>query len=98
MSTTIVLNGRGEYEIMNNRDMVGRIIPWEPSDPATKYKVQIGQYGGYYNGSYTWNQALDKLITASITSYTNRMLGVKRSANLIYKKRLKANTLHELAP
>lgn len=80
----------GDKIIYDGKRVIGSLI----SLGDDKFKIRIGEFGGFYNVSLSFNDALDKLITADIKNYTSRLRSIKTGANLIYKKSLKKKYEH----
>jgi hypothetical protein len=80
------LNERGEYEISMGNKIVGKLLPWNPRDPKTKYKVQIGEFGGYYHCSLDFKEALKYFEKVFIDTQTRLIQSTIRSCILIHSR------------
>lgn len=78
----------GTLVIYNNKTVIGKLIPWNKNG---KFKIQMGDTGGFYNVSLPFDDALAYLMQRSLDTYKKRLNNIRIGATLIYKKKLKVN-------
>lgn len=73
----------------SNGNTLGKLIPTFLLDGEQMFKVQMGQYGGFYNASRTFKQALLFLEEKAIEVATKRINRGIKSTNRIHGSKYK---------
>ena len=73
----------GSFDVTDGLRVIGGLLPTK----SGMFKVRMGAYGGFYSTPHTFDEALDFLIGALISTHEVKLRRIKTGANLIYKKK-----------
>lgn len=81
----------GTLVVYNNKTVIGKLIPWNHKQYPDRFRIQMGETGGFYHVSLPFDDALAYLMQRSLDAYKRKLNSIRIGATLIYKKKLKVN-------
>lgn len=78
----------GTLVVYNNKTVIGKLIPLYDK---SRFRIQMGETGGFYHVSLPFDDALAYLMQRSLDAHKKRLNSIRIGATLIYKKKLKVN-------